>query len=309
MFRAGDIRLMEDVTGRGHVEADDWAKRFADAGPDQSDKAIAVIMAGADPSDTLGRLQRLSPTERAAFFRLWHILEYGVDPETGLPPPDEQFVPQQPKSVLVPGSKWKRIVVVAATVVAVGTGTLIVTGNGADPATPNPSPAGVSPDPPQPEAGPNPPPEQSAGGEWVVEDPIGDISRAFDDLDPLENPDPAGDITVMRVQSGESSTTVNVRFNGAARELSQSPSLTFNAGLLIVFPDGRMIDIVWDSEGCKITDSSDAGDSIRCRWLDDGDLELTIEGWTPIPGTNLTFIAYQSGVGEVSSDSAELDTD
>ncbi len=147
--------------------------------------------------------------------------------------------------------------------------------------------------------------------EWTVTDLVGDIAASWDDVDALDDPDPAGDITVMAVKNEGEDTTVTVRFNGAARDMTLGSRQDLAAGLLIVFPDGRVIDILWGSDKCKISDSSTAGDSVECGWLDEKDLELKIQGWKPIPETNVTFVTYQTaGIGSgSSSDTVELTTD
>lgn len=287
--------LAEEVEGKRRLEAldslepdwkfsrtgsgghDDEAFVFADHlqefEPGGADQLIAMFMIGVDPLDPLARVKSLGAEGRAKFHRLWYKLEHGIDTDTGRSIEDARPKPKP--------NKWRNRVITGVAVVTVGVGGFLVTRGG--------------------------------GGslEWSVTDPVGDIVASWEDIEPAENPDPATDITVMGVKNEGNDTTVSVRFNGAAREVSLGQRQDLSAGLLIVFPDGRVIDILWGSDRCKISDSSDEGDAIECKWVDESNLELKIEGWKPIPGTNVTFVTYVSeGIGGgSSSDTVELATD
>ncbi|MGB7860982.1 MAG: hypothetical protein WBM90_10835 [Acidimicrobiia bacterium] len=312
-----EVGFAQNQLGLPDSEATKWGRAFSHKDIMDPSDGIAEVFTGLHPNDASQRLRRLGPEARAEFFVMWYRIEHGISVGGGA----DVVAPKPPKS------KWKTVVITGVAVVVVGAVGLAVVSSGSGDEPGQGNDATQTEDPEQDEesveddgSGESEEPvegeepvasDESGVTEWTVTDPIGDMVASFDDMDPLENPDPAGDIEVMDVENQGADTTVTVRFSGAAKDMSINSGQSINAGVLVVFPDGRMIDIIWDSGGCKISDSSDVGDGIECRWLDDRDLELRVKGWKPIPGTSVTFVTYQSaGIGEgVSSDMVELQTD
>lgn len=289
---------------RSEVESTpDWYDFSGEGGPGriprgapdaEMNEALEAFISGSSdardiPDDPSNIFKRFSFENKVKFYRGWYRIQASLDVDSGVSETSDSTLVR----VKTPGGgkvPWKTILVTGVVVVSLGVGFAIAnSGDETDGASGS----------------------ASSSAEWSVDDVLGDIGPAFDDVSPLEDPDPAGDIAVMGVKAQDGATAVTIRFSGAAKDLSINADQTINAGLLVVLPDGNTIDILFEDGRCKISDASTAGGTISCQWLDDRDLELKIDGWTPVPGTNLTFATYQSSNSAlgVSSDTVELETD
>jgi hypothetical protein len=158
----------------------------------------------------------------------------------------------------------------------------------------------------------------------IAPDPFRDLFRAFDDLDEID-PDrsvdgvsgqdfmDATDGLALKVVSSpaDSATTIAITFNGAAQEAvtEQSGTLmsrSFGADVLITPLDGRILNVLFHSDGkIKISDIP-SGMSITSKWVTPDELLILIAGLLLTPGAQVEAIVLMGAYGGFMSDAVRL---
>lgn len=159
-----------------------------------------------------------------------------------------------------------------------------------------------------------------------VDDPVGDVSRAFPDLDGVD-PDRSvddypgqlaidnADITELTVVSNAdgNTTSIAIGFNGNAQGINTEESGTLisrslGGDVLISPPEGRILNVLFRRDGTiKISDIP-SGMSITSEWLTPGQFLIVITGLALNPGTQVEAIVLLEAYGGFMSDVARLIT-
>jgi len=153
-----------------------------------------------------------------------------------------------------------------------------------------------------------------------VDDPVGDVSRAFPDLDGVD-PDrsvdgypgllaiDSADITGLTVVSNAdgNTTTIAIGFNGDAQGINTEESGTLmsrslGGDVLITPSEGRILNVLFRRDGTiKISDIP-SGMSITSEWLTPGEFLIVITGLALNPGTQVEAIVLLEAYGGFMSD-------
>ncbi len=154
--------------------------------------------------------------------------------------------------------------------------------------------------------------------------PFRDLYRTFDDLDGID-PDrsvdgvsgqdfmDATDVSALTVVSdpADDATTISISFGGAAQEAVTEETGTLmsraiGADVLISPPEGRVLNVLFDSDGkTKISDIP-SGMSITSEWLTPDELLIVIAGLLLAPGTQIEAFVLIEAYGGFMSDVVSL---
>jgi len=146
----------------------------------------------------------------------------------------------------------------------------------------------------------------SAGPQtFAVTDETGDFVPTWEDSDPIENPNIAGDVTELSVEVDEanSRTVITVRFAGAAQQFSESGAGELSGDILLSPPDGgRIHNILLRPDGTSKLSDPPSGMSLTMVWTAPDTLVFTVEGYTPPDGSTVSLRTLQNEQRAFSSD-------
>lgn len=262
------------------------------------------------------------------------------EPTEFAPPPDPELLPQPWWRTSKP-VKWAAVGVVTV-IVAAGI-TKIVVDDGTEGSNPPQatavaqenapdSAATTSPEPPSATATPpeedEPAASSSASGTTAdsVDDPAGDLSRAFSDLDGIDPEREDGgvtgqsiidtiDIAGVTVNSTAPSgpTVVEIAFYGDVQNIVTEivgtlRSRSVSADVLLIAPNGEVLNVLFKPDGTiKISDIP-AGMSIASEWSAPDMLRIVIQGLALEVGTQVDVMVLVEAYGGIMGDEASLTT-
>lgn len=270
-------------------DASPWRKdsdlaEAADALRRNADEMRGLTSGGRHEAEPDDAFERLSTESKIKFFNGWQRVNPAYEYKGHYRRPDTEATPPPKKK-----PKWMIPVIVAAAIAAIFlVGINLGSGDGAD-------------------TGDDSAAASSGSGSWSAIDTEDDFEATWDDFDAIEDPNTAGDITGMDVGVEDDTTTVSIQFRGAAQSINGTPGESLDADVLITLPDGRIVNVIWGADRCKISEPPQ-GWSVECVWVTTGELQFRIKGFEAEPGTKFSFGTIQGFGGAFSSDTVELVT-
>jgi len=157
-------------------------------------------------------------------------------------------------------------------------------------------------------------------------DPVGDLTQAFPDLDGIDPDRSDGGITGKQVvdtidivgvgvttATPAGPTIIEIAFNGDVQSvltetLGTLTSRTVSADVLLIAPNGNVLNILFKPDGSiKISDIP-TGMSIASEWAAPDSLRMVIQGLALEPETQVDVIALIEAYGGIMVDEATLTT-
>jgi hypothetical protein len=170
--------------------------------------------------------------------------------------------------------------------------------------------------------------QSSAAGTTTdfASDPVGDLTRAFPDLDPIDPDRSDGGVTgklvvdtidivgvAVTTTSPAGPTIIEIAFNGDVGSILTEifgtlRSRTVSADVLLIAPNGNVLNVLLKPDGSiKISDIP-AGMSIASEWAAADSLRIVIQGLALESGTRVDVIALIEAYGGIMVDEASLTT-
>lgn len=195
----------------------------------------------------------------------------------------------------------------------------------ASPATTSPEPQSATTIPP---AEDEPGASSSASGTTSnsVDDPAGDLSRAFSDLDGIDPEREDGGFTGQKIietidvasvtvnaTAPDGPTVMEIGFYGDVQHILTEVvgtlrSRSVSADVLLIAPNGKILNVRFKPDGTiKISDIP-AGMSIASEWSTPDTLRIVIQGLALEVGTQADVIALTEAYGGIMKDVASLTT-
>jgi hypothetical protein len=157
-------------------------------------------------------------------------------------------------------------------------------------------------------------------------DAVGDLTRAFPDLDGIDPDRSDGGITGKLVvdtidivglgvttTAPSGPTIITIAFNGDVQSvltetLGTLRSRTISADVLLIAPNGNVLNVLFKPDGSIKISEIPAGMSIASAWAASDTLRIVIQGLALEPGTQVDVLALIEAYGGIMMDEAGLTT-